>query len=236
MTLFVFPLFIILVVLLQLDMTFKVAIIADSRGGFFQHFLNLHNDNVNVTYTTLVFSGRRLEELWLQARAKLNAKEFNHVYVLGGICNLTSPYFHNGLRSFWPFKNVEDLAYDLIQLLKVITNEALFLGHQGRLTFLPEIGADLLEYNRVEYPMPWMTKCQVDLNYNIFFLLDEFKSANVRLSCSTTWTFDCVYGRNRHGMFYPKYSRLYDGLHPAPNTAADMVRKIIKDVNLLLQC
>lgn len=69
----------------QLIMSFKVAIIADSRGGFLQHFLNLYNENQNVSYTTLVFKGRRVEELWLQARSKLNSGQCDHVYVLGGI-------------------------------------------------------------------------------------------------------------------------------------------------------
>lgn len=222
--------------LIQPNMPLRVAIIADSRGGFLEYFLNLHNENQNVTYTSLVLKGRRVEELWLQARAKLNSGECDHVYVMGGICNLTSAYFYNGIRSFWPLKNVEDLTYDLMHTLNVIANEALFLGHRGKLTFLPETGADLVLYNHVEYPAAWMIQCQKDLINNIFFLYETIKSINFRLGCSTPWTFDCIYGRNRHGFLYPKFNKLYDGLHPTPSTAADMARKIIKDVNHALRC
>lgn len=219
-----------------LDMPFKVIIITDSRGGFLQHFLNHFNENQNVSYTTLVLKGRRVEELWLQARTKLNSKEYDHVYVLGGICNLTSAYFYNRIRSFWPLRNMEDLAYDLIHSLNIIANEALFLGHWAKLTFLPETGADLMVYNNVEYPAHWMLQCQVGLNINIFHLYEATKNINSRLGCTTPWTFDCIYGRNRHGNFYLKFSKLCDGLHPTPGTAADMARKIIKDVNHLLRC
>lgn len=219
----------------QSTMPFKVAIVADSRGGFLQYFLNLHNENQHVTYTTSVYKGRRIEELWHQARARLSSGECDHVYMLGGICNLTSAYFYNGIRTFWPLKNVEDLTYDLIHTTNIVANEALFLGYRGKLTFLPETGADLLAYNHVEHQAQWMIQCQTDLNNNIFFLYEGIKNINSRLGCITPWSFDCIYGRNRHGFLYPKFNKLYDGLHPTPSTAADMARKIIKDVNHVLQ-
>lgn len=68
-------------------------------------------------------------------------------------------------------------------------------------------------------------------NMNVLFLHDTFKKANTKIGCSTPWSYDTVYGRNRHDMLYPKFTKLYDGLHPAPETAADMVRKIVKDIN-----
>lgn len=167
--------------LLRLNLPFKVAIIADSRGGFLQHFFNRFNKNQNVSYTTLVFKGRRVEELWLQARAKLNSKECDHVYVLGGICNLTSAYFYNGIRSFWPLRSMEDLTDYLIHSLTIIANEALYIGHWSKLTFLPETGADLLVYNHVDNPAHWMLQCQADLNANILFLYEAIKNINKRL-------------------------------------------------------
>lgn len=51
------------------------------RGGFFQYFFDRLNNNVNVTYSVVIFKGRKLEELWLQAKAKICAGECDHVYV-----------------------------------------------------------------------------------------------------------------------------------------------------------
>lgn len=209
----------------------KIALVTDSRGGFLQHFLNLYNDNPYITYTTFVFKGRRIEELWLQAKQKLLSGEFYHVYIWGGICNLTSPYFWNGTRSFWPLKHVDDLAHDLIHAINLIANEVNFLDLKGRISFLPETGANLITYNSVCWPQPWMQQCQRDLNINVLYLRDSFKEVNSRMGCSTPWTFDVIFGRNKRGMQYPKYDKLYDGLHPAPRTSAEISRKIIKDAN-----
>lgn len=209
----------------------KIAVITDSRGGFFQHFFNSSNDNPNVTFTTFVLKGRRIEELWIQTKARIFSDLFDHVYIWGGICNLTSPYFHNNTRTFWPLKHPDDLTYDLIHSIRVIVDEILHLGLRGRITFLPETGINLTTYNQIEWPQHWMVQCQHELNMNILFLHNEFKAANTKIGCTTPWTFDTVYGRNRHGMLYPKFAKLYDGLHPTPSTAADMVRKIMKDAN-----
>lgn len=218
------------------SMPLKITLVADSRGGFLQFFLDRHNDNPNVIYSSKILKGRKLEELWLQAKSLLNSGDSDHVYIWGGICNLTSPYYAYGRRSFWPLKNIEELMYDLIHVLNGIVSEILFLGFYGKVTFLPETGINLLAYNRVELPAGWMLQCQHDMTTNIPFLYTAYKNANFRLGCSTPWIMDTVYGRNKHGLMYPKFCKLYDGLHPAPATAADMARKIIKDANKATQC
>lgn len=208
------------------NMPRRINIVADSRGGFLQFFLDRHNDNRNVTYSSKILKGRKLEELWLQAKDMLVVGKTDHVYIWGGICNLTSPYYAFGQRSFWPLKSVEELTYDLIHTLNIIVGEIIFLGLDGKVSFMPETGINLLAYNRVEWPARWMLQCQHDMSVNIPFLYTAYKNANFRLGCTTPWIMDSVYGRNKHGLMYPKFSKLYDGLHPSPPTAAD-----IKDVN-----
>lgn len=160
------------------EMHSKIALICDSRGGFLQYFLDLGNVNSNISYTVLTRKGRRLEELWLQAKPRLLCNEFDHVLLWGGICNITSPYFYQGVRYFWPQKNITDLSFDLIFVMESIANEVSFLGLNGRVTILPETGANLLMYNQVNSPLPWMRQCQADLNSNIPFLLEACKRIN----------------------------------------------------------
>lgn len=208
-------------------MSHRINIVADSRGGFLQFFLDRHNDNPNVIYSTKTLKGRKLEELWLQAKDMLIARETDHVYIWGGICNLTSPYYAFGRRSLWLLKSVEELTYDLIHILNTIVSEITFLGLDGKVTFMPETGINLLAYNQVEWPADWMLQCQHDMAVNIPFLYAAFKNANFRLGCTSPWIMDTVYGRNKQGLMYPKFSKIYDGLHPSPSTAADMAKKII---------
>lgn len=217
-------------------MTVKICLVTDSRGGFFKFFLDRLNDNVNVEYDVLVLKGRKLEELWLRAKEKIITGECERAYIWGGICNLTSPYYYNGRRSFWPLKNVEELTLDLTHILNGIVNEILHLGLYGKISFLPETGINLLAYNRVDCPMGWMLQCHHDISVNIPFLYSAFRNANARLGCTTPWIIDSVYGRNRQGLLYLKHNKLYDGLHPAPCTASDMVKKIIRNTNRALKC
>lgn len=215
-----------------LDMTVKIALFCDSRGGFLQYFLDTGNVNSNIVYTVFTRKGRKLEELWLQAKSKLLSKEFDHVVLWGGICNITSPYFYQGVRYFWPMKNITDLAYDLIFVMDSIAKEVIHFGLTGRVTLIPETGANLLMYNQVISPQPWMMQCQADLNANVPFLLDACKRVNSRMNGYTPWTFDIVYSRSRTGEFYIRQGKLYDGLHPTPMVARDMSKKIMGSLNL----
>lgn len=213
-------------------MAVKIALFCDSRGGFLQFFLDMGNVNSNIEYTVFTRKGRKLEELWLQAKPCLLSKEFDHVLLWGGICNITSPYFHQGVRYFWPQKNITDLSYDLIFVMDSIANEVIHLGLLGRVTLLPETGANLLMYNQVHSPLPWMIQCQADLNSNVPFLLEACKRVNARMNGSTPWTFDIIYNRSKTGEFYIRQGKLYDGLHPTPTAARDMSKKIMNNLNL----
>lgn len=147
------------------------------------------------------------------------------------IFNITSPYYKQNIRYFWPHKSIRDLIDDLCQLIAKLTNDALHLGKYSRLVFLPEIGADLITYNNIEFPQSWMLQCQHNLRLYLPYLPDALKNANHQLGARTPWIIDMVYGRTKKGELYPKYEQLYDGLHPSPPVAEKIARQIMKDVN-----
>lgn len=212
-------------------MTFKVAIVSDSRGGFLQHFFVMNNSNANTTYRTFVHKGRGLRILWLIAMTKIESGEFDRVYIMGGICDITSPVYHNNIRYFWPCKHINDLSVDLVNSLNDLTNETLIRGKHGKVVFLPELGADLVRYNQIDFPLPWMFNCQNDLRANLSYLFNSFKYANFRLGVNTPWMIDVIFGRTKKGELYPRYDLMYDGMHPAPQTAQKYAKQIMKDVN-----
>lgn len=208
-------------------MVFKVALISDSRGGFLQHFFICNNNNNQVTYRSFIFKGRKIEDLWSVAMTKLETGNFDRVYLLGGICNITSPHYVGNTRYFWPDKSIQELIVDLCSVIMRLTNDALHLGKYSKLVFLPEIGADLITYNNIDFPQPWMLQCQ----HNLRLHLPWFKYANHLLGARTPWIIDAVFGRTKKGDLYPKYELLYDGLHPSPPIANKIARQIMKDVN-----
>lgn len=212
----------------------RIGMFCDSRGGFFQHFFNSNNPNPSVHYTVFTCKGRRFEELWLLAKQKLLALELDYAFIWGGICNITTPSFHGGRKYFWPMRQVTDLAYDLIFAYESVANEVIYLGLHGRVILVPETGRDLIVYNHIASPLPWMHQCQADLNFNIYYLLMACKHSNRRMGSLTPWSLDVIYGRTKSGTLYPRHNRLYDGLHPTPYAAGEMVRKIIKFVLKLL--
>lgn len=215
-------------------MVLKVAIISDSRGGFLQHFFIMNNTNANVIYRTFIHKGRGLQILWLFAMAKIESGEFDRVYIMGGICDITSPIYCNNTRYFWPLGQLNDLINSLVNSLVEITQETLSRKLYGKVVFLPELGADLIAYNQIQNPMPWMLACQDDLRANLSFLFNSFKYANYCLGARTPWLIDVIFGRTKKGELYPRYELLYDGLHPTPQTAQKYAKQIMKDVNEFL--
>lgn len=212
-------------------MVFKIAIIADSRGGFLQHFFVRNNVNNGITYRTFILKGRKIEDLWSVAITKLETGNFDRVYILGGICNITSPYYDNNIRYFWPLRSVRDLIDELCQIIGRLTNDTLHLGKYGKLVFLPEVGADLIMYNNIEFPQPWMLQAQYNLRRYLPRLHDAVRNANHHLGAQTPWDVDTVFGRTKKGELYPKYELLYDGLHPSPPVAGKIAKQIMKDAN-----
>lgn len=189
------------------------------------------NHNNGITYRTFLLKGRKLEDLWSVTITKLETGGFDRVYILGGICNITSPYYENNIRYFWPLKSVRDLIDDLCQVIGRLTNNTLHLGKYSKLVFLPEVGADLIAYNNVEFAQPWMLQCQYNLRLYLPRLHDAFKNANYLIGARTPWVVDAVFGRTKKGELYPKYETLYDGLHPSPPAAEKIARQIMKDAN-----
>lgn len=54
-------------------------------------------------------------ELWLVAKDAISSGKADRAYILGGICNLTSPMYLGDIRCFWLRKTVIYLAAELVQ-------------------------------------------------------------------------------------------------------------------------
>lgn len=212
----------------------RISIITDSRGRYFQqHFNYLVDLSQEFEISVMVYKGRELYELWIHARSLLLKNEIDHAYLLGGICNLTTPFFQGGRRYFWPGKNLNVLTNNLMQQLIDISVKVRELKLDGMVTILPEIGADLLVYNRTEIVLPWMNDCQQQLDHLLPSVHNATRRVNESMGTRSTWYLDSIYKRTKKGVLYPRYSLLEDGLHPADSTALKMVACIAKDIRTL---
>lgn len=63
---------------------YRIAIIGDSRVGFFQHFCNTLNQRDDISYIVLTLKGRKIYELWNAALPLLRNNIVDKVYLLGG--------------------------------------------------------------------------------------------------------------------------------------------------------
>lgn len=214
-----------------LIMVFRVTLVCDSRGTNLQHLFNNGNQWNTVAYKVVVLKGRKLWDLWKVAREELLTERADRVYLLGGICNLTSPVFVHGVRFFWPRKRMNNLAAELVQCEIDIYEDAVLHQLKGKVVLIPEMGADLIRYNQIDVPLEWMTTYQKDLDANLPLIHATTKDLNKAMGVKTPWTLDVLYKTTKSGVRYPKYSVLQDGLHPSMNTAERITRQILKDMD-----
>lgn len=212
-------------------MVFRITLVCDSRGTLLQHYFNLKNQWNTVSYKVVVLKGRTLWDLWKIACDELMLGKADKVYLLGGICNLTSPVMVQGIRFFWPRKSINNLAAELVQCQIDIYEEILLHQFKGKLVLIPEFGADLIKYNRIAVQNAWMQTCQIDLDYNLPLIHNVTKDLNKAMGVKTPWTLDVLYKTARNGVRYPRYSLLADGLHPTPTVAERIAHQILKDVD-----
>lgn len=212
-------------------MAVRIAIIGDSRVGFFQHFCNLLNTYEDITYQVTTLKGRKLLDLWDVARPLLTNQLADKVFLMGGICNLTSPCFSDGVRYFWPTSDLNDLVNSLYLDLVAIRDEVVSLNLGGLVTLLPELGGNLITYNKIAYPCLWMNRMQSHLDQLLPSLQLATKQINISMGASTPWIRDAIYRKTKQGLWYPNYNLLYDSLHPDPPSAERMVKQIMKTVN-----
>lgn len=212
-------------------MGIKIAIVGDSRVGFFQHFCNTLNAHEDVTYQVTTLKERNVLQLRDAALPLLRNNHADKVFLLGGICNLTSPCYSECIRYFWPTSDISDLMNSLYYDLVAIRDDIVQQNFGGLVTLLPELGGDLVTYNKIDHPCLWMMRLQSYLDQMLPPLQLATKQLNISMGATTPWIPDTIYRRTKQGIWYPNYSLLYDGLHPEPFTAEKMVKQIMKTVN-----
>lgn len=209
----------------------RICIISDSRGRFFQQILDQRVAESPHELSSLVLPGRKIFDLWLVARPMLLRQETDFVYLLGGICDISSKFVIDSRIQYWPYDTIPIVMNNLTQALINISDEIRDLNLRGKLAFLPEIGASLLTYNRVLEPKLWMENVQQELDIHLPTLHRSYKVINKNIGTRTNWFLDSIYKRTRSGMMYPRYHLLADGLHPDASISERMVNCILKDAN-----
>lgn len=214
-----------------LTMAYRVALIFDSRGLLLQQFFDQLNQWPSVTYQVITMRGKKLWNLWLVAKDLLINNRADRVYILGGICNLTSPVNMDGTRYYWPMKRVSNLAAELCQCQIDIYEDVMISNLKGKVILLPEYGGDLIRYNNIDVPSAWMSNFQSDLDENLPLVHKVTKDINRCMGVKTPWSLDIVYRFTKGGNRYPKYELLSDGVHFTERIASRLVVQILKDVD-----
>lgn len=212
-------------------MAYNICIVADSRGARLQPYLNRFNTWHNISYSVIVLRGRKIAGLWETTRSLLLNKEADFVYVYGGICDLTSPFYTREGRKFWMAKQPREMICDLILAMNEICDEAINLNLYDKLAFIQEMGCDLIRYNRVRRPAKWMIQQQNEFDQWLPALHRSTKDINYNLGVRTPWVLDSIYKHDHRRRFYPRYNLLADGLHPTSEIASRIAEQIIKDVS-----
>lgn len=104
------------------------------------------------------------------------------------------------------------------------------LGFYAKLTFLQELGCDLIRYNHIRQPSHWMVQQQMELDLWLPALHRATKDINYTMGVRTLWTLDSIYKHDQQGRFYPRYYLLADGLHPTQEVTSRIAEQLIKDV------
>lgn len=212
-------------------MNYTIYVITDSRGALLQRYLDSYNAWPNITYKVEIFKGRKISELWSKAKLFLRSDRANFVYLLGGICDLSTKFIINGRREFWIKKRPKDQVAVLVQLLNQLSEEAIELNLYGKIALLQELGCDFIKYKKIMKPLPWMIQQQNDFDKSLPSLHRATKAINYKLGVRTPWTLDSIYKRTHKKKFYPRYHLLKDGLHPSFQVANRIAHCITKDVS-----
>lgn len=213
---------------------YLVYIITDSRGKFFDLYLAHHNVHKDVRFVLEVYRGWTVSKLWAQARQVIKTKSPTLVYIMGGINDITSRDHSINLRQYWPSPSLSQAMLRLTRLLGRVVESHLRLNTTTKLCILPEIGGNLVRYNKLPKPFPsWAKSLQLNLKSRLLRLNEYIQTFNSLLDMATPWFLDTIYKKAR-GILRPNYSRLYDGIHPLKSTSERMVVCLIKHTHRVL--
>lgn len=216
----------------------QILIITDSRGAWLSRELrNLvrHNHIRNLNFYVIYRKGAGLALLWEIAEHALLSRKVDILLMFGGICDITSPTRDAyGRRSFWPSADLPDRMDYIIDIMKGIVNNFELLQLPCKMCFMPEPGADLIRYNRLQHPVDWRyLVIQNRLEDYLVSLRAFTRRLNADMKMPTPWTLDATHTR-RNGRLVQVYSRFRDGLHPSLEQVKKWAEIIISFVQDLL--
>lgn len=190
----------------------RILIISDSRGSW------LHREmwpfqSRDWHYKVVYKKGAGLQKLWEIAEWYLLTTKVDYLILLGGVCDLTDLTYYNGHREAWPPADM-DARFDFIyQTLRDIASNFKLMNLPCKLTILPEGGLDLIRYNRIPHPVPWLLLViQAELEDRLELLQAYTRLINSHMGSSTPWSLDLT-PAYRNGKLRPVYDRTSDGLH-----------------------
>lgn len=189
----------------------KVVIVADSRGKDLQRDLDVLNSAGSVNIKVLVKKGRGIAELIKDTSKDLVWMAPSQIYVLAGICDITSLDRDNmtvALR--------EDTIATLVGKIEGSMDAArhhlsiVLTENPYNLMFCPTVGMDMAKYNRQESrhaQQDLLDDMVISMNHAII----AFNKAN---GVVTPWTNKEIHHNKKGGRKTTRYYKLSaDGLH-----------------------
>lgn len=199
----------------------NILLITDSRGRFLQGYLNHHNRNfLMVNYTVEVHSGSKLNRLWRLTKQRIQENNFDLIYLLGGICDITHKQYVRGNKVYWPNMDQGQIGSELIdEYVRIVTEfNGLKNKNNTKICLIPEVGGDFIRYNNASPTNDNLVK-QSAIELSLPTIQKAAKNANQQLEMPTPWIIDTIFRRNKRGELVPEYQRLEDGIHPTQRAA-----------------
>lgn len=185
-----------------------ILVIADSRGRNIEPFLHsLTNHEVKIA----VYPGADIATSISNASSLLKSRPWSQVYILSGICNLTTKDRKTKKISL-TFEDTQQLITTFQELLvsayKSLSSSCDSMQTPCKRIFAPLTGIDLAKYNQTKVDLQ-----QETLNKYVEMVNTEIAAFNRMNNVFTPWTSRIVHHRNR-GKYYTHYVKLsQDGCH-----------------------
>lgn len=206
-----------------------VRIFADSRGARIDRELRRFNPD-GIDIKVIYKRGAGLKKLWELAEPNLIREYQPDIAIfLGGVCDLTDRiYTTSGEAKFWPPAEIHGRILSIASIMEEMANNFSLIQRNGKMCFIPEVGLDLLKYNKVIHPAPWsFLAIQQRMERELRWLQDFTFDINSKMGMNTPRTLEVTHSK-RHGRFVPVYGRLLDGLHPTNTVAHQLANTIIR--------
>lgn len=200
-----------------------ILVVTDSRGAWLHREFRRYQTHL-LKFSVIYRRGAGLETLWEIIEWNILSKNFDYVFLLGGVCNITDKITINGRREFWPPQDLDGRFSRIHQLIRDIAKNFKLLKTGAKLILLPEPGLDLIRVNRIPHPVPWRALViQSEIEDRLELLHLYTRAINSYLGVITPWSLDLTHSYRNHEI-HPVYERLPDGLHFSGAQVARLAR------------